>query len=74
MALCSSFKLGKPLSFWSVLHLHRAREKFKQQKPNRTDMMGKGKGHQKPSGYHGFSLKQLQNDIKHQQIPQKNRL
>lgn len=27
-----------------MLHLHRAREKFKQQKPNRTDMMVKGKG------------------------------
>lgn len=44
MALCSSFKLGKPLSFWSTFHLHRAWEKLKQEKSNRTDMMAEGKG------------------------------
>lgn len=44
MAPCSSLKLGKPSSFWSTFHLHRAWEKFKQEKPNRTNMMTKGKG------------------------------
>lgn len=44
MTLCSSFKLGQPLSFWSTFHLHRACEKFRQEKPNRTNTMAEGRG------------------------------